>query len=311
MLPKFLIIGAAKSGTTSLYYYLKQHPEIFMPEWKEPHYFIADPDFSLHRVKSKKLYERLFAKANHKAVGEASTGYLENKESPRLIKNTLGQIKIKILIILRDPVFMAYSLYHHNLRKHGETLSTFESALSAEDKRRQSIEFRKKCYGYHALYYYYHFGLYYEQVKRYLETFGEENVKIFLYDDLKQDPIGITQEAYRFLGVDNGFVPEIKIHNPAGGILSIPRFWSDYGLFIKTLQFVFSKNILKKLPHLLRNIERKPPGPINPQTEQALRKRFFSDVCNLELLIKRDLSAWKGGTSSMLYAPKKINSDST
>lgn len=291
MLPNFLIVGAAKSGTTSLYHYLKQHPDIFLPEWKEPHYFIDDPYFTLHRIQTERMYAKLFAKAHHKAVGDASTGYLQNKGAPRLIKNSLGNIKI--LILLRDPVLAAYSLYHHQLRKHGETLPSFEDALSAEEYRKNDKSFRKKCYGYQANYYYFHFFLYYEQVKRYLEIFGKENIKIFLYEELKENPIAVSQAAYRFLGMDDNFVPEIKIYNQAGGILSIPRFWKDYGIFLKTLKFMFSKNIIKKMPHLIRNIGRQPPGPINPQTEKQLRKRFYEDICKLEVLINRDLSMWK------------------
>jgi hypothetical protein len=126
-----------------------------------------------------------------------------------------------------------------------------------------------------------------------LDTFGKDNVLIILFQELIGETLRVVQSTYRFLGVDDRFVPEIKVHNPAGGILKIPTFWKDTGLFFKTFQFVFSKNLIKKIPHLLRNVGRKPPQPINPITAMKLRKRFYQDISQLEQLIGEDLSAWK------------------
>ncbi len=291
-MPNFLIVGAAKAGTTSLYEYLRQHPEIFMPEWKELSFFIGDPCGPLHQVKRARYYFKVFADAHgHKAVGEASTSYLFDEAAAGIIRDKLGVIKI--IIILRDPVAMSYSLYNQQVRKEGETCVSFESALKAEEKRRQSLNFRQRCYGWHANYYYYQRGLYFEQVKRYLDTFGQERVKIILFDELAAATVKAVQEVYTFLGVDDNFVPDIKVHNPAGGIISIPRFWEDTGLFLKTYQFLFSKNVFKKVPHLIRNIGRKPPPPINPETAHDLRQKFHHDICRLEQLIGKDLAAWK------------------
>ena len=126
--PNFLIVGAAKSGTTSLYHYLRQHPDIFMPEWKELSLFIGDPFGPLHRVKKPLYYQKAFSKVrDQNAVGEASTAYLFDEAAPKIIKAQLG--KIRIIIILRDPVAMSYSLYNHQLRKEGETIENFQEAL--------------------------------------------------------------------------------------------------------------------------------------------------------------------------------------
>jgi len=291
-MPNFLIVGAAKAGTTSLYEYLRQHPDIFMPNWKELSFFIGDPYGPLHKVRKPQYYYKVFAGVKqHKAIGEASTSYLYDRAAPKIIMSKLGQVKI--LIVLRDPVAMSYSLYNHQSRREGETLTDFEAALAAEKKRLNDPAFKKNCYGWHANYYYFQRGLYYEQVLRYLETFGKSHVRIFLFDDLARNPLAVVQEAYRFLAVDDTFVPDIKVHNPAGGIVSIPRFWQDTGLFIKTFQYVFSKNIIKKFPHLLRNIGRKPPAPLNPEAARNLRRQFYDDICRLEQLIGKDLSAWK------------------
>ena len=291
MKPNFLIVGAAKCGTTSLFEYLSQHPAIYMPRWKEPSFFVGDPFKPLNRAE-KTIYFKLFDKVNHEsAIGEASTAYLIDEAAPKLIKKNLG--RIKIIIILRDPVAMSYSLYKQQVHREGETAKSFEAALAAEQSRRQNPEFRRKCYGWHANYYYYNRGLYYQQVKRYLDTFGKDHVKIFIFDELADNPVRVVQETYRFLGVDDTFIPVIKIHNPAGGILNIPKFWVDTGLFLKTVQFVFSKNLIKKIPHLLRNIGRKPPRSINPLTRKKLRENYYDDIQRLERLIGKDLSAWK------------------
>lgn len=290
--PNFLIVGAAKAGTTSLYAYLKQHPAIFMPRWKELSLLIGDPYGPLHQVKKEKYYYQVFIPAkNEKAIGEASTSYLFDPDAPRLIKEKLGMVRI--VIVLRDPVSMAYSLYNHQLRKEGETITSFERALSAERLRYNDPGFRKRCYGWHANYYYFLRGLYYHQVKRYLTTFGQENVLIHLFDDLVRDPVAVSQRTYHFLGVDKDVVPEIKIHNPGGRILSIPRFWEDAGLRRKTASFIFSVNPLKKMPLLLKKMGMPPPAPLNPRTGKMLREKFINDISGLEKLIQRDLSAWK------------------
>jgi hypothetical protein len=291
-MPNFLIVGAAKSGTTSLYRYLRQHPDIFMPEWKELSLFIGDSFGPLHRAKKPYFYQKAFSRVqNQTAVGEASTAYLFDKAAPKIIKEQLGTVRI--IIILRDPVAMSYSLYNHQLRKEGETIENFEEALAKEEERRTDPGFKKTCYGWHANYYYHQRASYYHQVKRYMDTFGEENILVILFEELAGETLSVVKKIFRFLGVDEAFVPDIKVHNPAGNILNIPMFWKDTGLFLKTFQFVFSRNLIKKVPHLLRNIGRKPPQPLNEATAKKLRKRFYEDICRLEELIGKDLSAWK------------------
>jgi hypothetical protein len=290
--PNFLIVGAAKCGTTSLHRYLSQHPQIFMPEWKELSLFIDDPFGPLHRVPSAAVYYRLFEKAaGFPARGEASTAYLYNPASPRLIRSALKDPRI--VIILRDPVAMSYSLYHHEYRKEGETIDRFEDALAVEPNRMKDPGFQGRCFGWHANYYYFHRGLYTPQVKRYLERFGPARVCILLFEELKHSPLATVRTLYRFLGVDDAFVPELKIYNKAGELLNVPRFWSDGGLFLKTAQYALKGNVFRKMPHLLRNLIRPRLPKMRPKTARRLRRRFRPDIEALEKLIERDLSRWK------------------
>jgi hypothetical protein len=179
------------------------------------------------------------------------------------------------------------------LRREGETIENFQEALNRENDRRRDPEFKEKCYGWHANYYYYQRGLYYKQVKRYLDTFGRDYVLIILFEELANEPLGVLKKTFQFLDVDDTFVPQIKVHNPAGSILKIPLFWKDMGLFLKTFQFVFSKNVIKKIPHLIRNFALKPPQPIDTITAKKLRNKFYGDICQLERMIGKDLSTWK------------------
>jgi len=290
--PNFLIVGAAKCGTTSLYRYLNDHPQIFMPEWKELSLFIDDLFGPLHRVPTAHRYYKLFSRAgSYRARGEASTAYLYNQASPKLILRELGPIRI--IIILRDPVEMAYSLYHHEFRKEGETLSSFEAALAAEPERFGNPGFARRCFGWHANYYYFLRGLYAPQVKRYLDAFGAERIRILLFEDLKESPLLAVQELYRFLGVSADFVPAMKIYNKAGELLNMPRFWSDPGLFFKTASYIIHGQPIRKTPHLLRNLVRPRPPRMRPETAEMLRRRYRFDVEALEAMIGRDLSRWK------------------
>ncbi len=290
--PNFLIVGAAKCGTTSLYRYLSEHPQVFMPEWKELSLFIDDPFGPLHRVPTAFRYYRLFSGAGgYRARGEASTAYLFNAASPELICQELG--KIRIIIILRDPVQMAYSLYNHEFRKEGETLSSFEKALSAEPGRFGDPGFARRCFGWHANYYYFQRGLYTPQVKRYLDTFGAEKVRVLLFEDLKASPLETVRALYRFLDVSDDFAPALKVYNRAGEILNMPRFWTDAGLFFKTASYLVNGNLVRKLPHLFRNLVRPRPPKMRPETGDRLRKRYRPDIDALETLIGRDLSGWK------------------
>src|SRR5690606_36811858 len=127
----FIIVGAAKDGTTSLYYYLSQHPEVFLPEDKEPHFF-APAKWCGHPVPARERYESLFdGAAGFKAVGEASTGYLYYRESPGMIHRLIP--RCRIVAILRNPVDRAFSGWRHEVREGLET-ATFEEALAEEQK---------------------------------------------------------------------------------------------------------------------------------------------------------------------------------
>ena len=187
-LPNFLIVGAAKCGTSSLHNYLNQHPEVFMPSYnieginvKEPQFFVKK--MVINRIHSGvwdwESYKDLFKQAqNYQAIGEASVFYLYYfEEAIKNIKQYLTN-EVKIIIILRNPINRAFSAHQHVSRSIKENLS-FEDAIALEEKRLMNNETLTPMVMYKGM------GLYCAMVKVVLESFN--NVHIILYDDFAKN----------------------------------------------------------------------------------------------------------------------------
>lgn len=134
--PDFFIVGAAKCGTTAMYEYLKEHPEIFMPEdAKEPNYFGSDMNYKSSRL-TEEQYLSLFSDAkNEKRIGEASVWYLYSKLAASEIKEFCPSARI--IIMLRNPVDMLYSLHSELFYGADEDIEDFKTALNAEEVRKK------------------------------------------------------------------------------------------------------------------------------------------------------------------------------
>lgn len=296
-LPNFLIVGAAKSGTTSLYHYLKQHPEVYMSPVKEPRFITAQfMKFPLTGIKSDKIeknivknfdeYKKLFENVNsEKAIGEASNDNLYfYEEAIKCIKKYLGNVKI--IIILRNPIDRAFSAYQMFLRSSREYLS-FEDALRAEDGRKN----KNLPFGW----YYKSAGLYYRQVKAYLQNFT--HVKVYFYDDLKDEILGLIKDMYEFLGVDKSFTPNISFKYNIGGVPKnklIKIILISYRLktaIKKILKFFLGEEKTLQLIESLRTRGLKKQS-MKPETREYLKNFYREDIMQLQDLIKKDLSHW-------------------
>ncbi|MFT7823745.1 MAG: sulfotransferase [Sulfurimonas sp.] len=202
MLPNFIIVGAPKSGTTSLYHYLSGHPEVFMSNPKEVNFFSGNEiqaqglfydSFQVHSVAE---YETLFEKAEEaKAVGEGSVSYLFYPHTPKKIHKLLPNVKI--IILLRNPLDRGYSHYLMDYRLGLVSLSYDEIVHKSGSHKNIDLYYQQ----------YVELGLYYEQVKRYLDLFGPEQVKIYFQDDLHKNTENIVQNLFTFLEVN----PTIKL----------------------------------------------------------------------------------------------------
>jgi hypothetical protein len=188
--PDFFLVGAPRCGTTALYTYLKQHPEIFMSPIKEPQFF-ADFLAEHRRICTWSDYLNCFAGADHeKRIGEASVAYLAAPNSARDIKVFSPQARI--IIMLRNPVDVMNSLYHLRRFSNLEDELSFESALAADEHGRRSHEltYRERV-------------KFAEQTKRFIDTFGRENVHIILFDDFKADTAMVYRDTLKFLDVQS------------------------------------------------------------------------------------------------------------
>jgi Sulfotransferase domain len=286
-LPNFIIVGAPKAGTTSIYAYLKRHPEVFMSERKEPHYFsrfTVDPEFDNFRspVRDPDEYRELFrGSEGYKAIGEASSSYLSDEHAAMSIKSEIPHAKI--VISLRNPVQRAYSHYLMELRE-GREARSFQDALAADQARAE------RGWGVSAQYV--ELGLYSEQVRRYISIFGRSNVLIVLFEDLSRDTAAVMHQVAEFLNIDPTLFPESAfgtVFNPfeasrgafARWILRLRpiRIWSRRWIPSTLRRWTRS--------HLLVKKTQKPQMDIDVM--RSLAKRFVTDLQELERIVGRDL----------------------
>jgi hypothetical protein len=221
MLPNFLVIGAAKAGTTSLYRYLEQHPEVYMSPIKEPNFFALEGqplDFCgpgdaayIRRfsVTDRAAYEALFDGVRGEvAVGEASALYLYSPAAPLNICRYAP--RMKLIAILRHPVERAYSAFLHLLRDEREPVADFAGALGEEKARVQR--------GWEHIWHYRRMGFYAEQLARYYRHFSREQLRVYRYEALRDDPERLIADIFEFLGVDPDFTPDMSVRHNAPGL---------------------------------------------------------------------------------------------
>ncbi len=294
-MPNFIVIGAGKAGTSSIFYYLEQHPQIYMSSFKEPKFFALEgeplnfqgPDKDIVNntsVNNLEAYQNLFQGISEEiAIGEASPIYLYSPKAPARIKQYLPEVKL--VAILRNPVERAFSSFTHLLREGYETLS-FEEALQEEENRIQ-----KK---WAPLWHYKQKGYYYEQLKRYYDIFDRQQIKVYLYEDLRNNSIELIQNIYSFVGVDDTFVPDLSKKNVSG----TPKSRLVHDLFTKDnplkslLKPLFPKQLRRNIADtaISQNLGSKPR--LAPETRDRLRQLYREDILQLQDLIERDLSAW-------------------
>ena len=292
--PDFFIVGAPKCGTTALYRCLEAHPEIFVPERKEIHFFGADL-VSPTYVRDLDEYLRLFAGAGDaKRAGEASVWYLFSKRAAQEIKEFYHEAGI--IIMLRNPVDMIYSLHSQHLFNGTEDIQDFAEALRAEVDRKQGRRLPQRVPAVERLFYR-EVAKYTDQVDRYLKTFGSKNVKVIIYEDFQKDPARICRETFAFLKVDAGVEPRIGVVNPN-----------------KQLRSKAVQAILNQPPRLLSKIARPlttpalrhrlfataqawntnyaPRSPLPDELRQKLRWEFAPEIERLSTLLNLDLNHW-------------------
>lgn len=292
--PNFLIVGVARCGTTSLFHYLKQHPEIGMSKIKEPKYFssidlnlpqngVGDGTVFSKIVTSEMNYHKLFkGLENLKALGEASSDcfYYHKMVIPR-IKEKLGDVKI--IVCLRNPIERAFSAYNNLVRDSREYLS-FSDGLSEEQNRIVN--------NWDWMWHYKNGGLYAEALEHYQKEFT--NVKVVFFEDLESKPQKVLTDLCEFLDVNPNFSIDYSTRyshsgKPKSKIVSL--LTSRKNPFIFYLREISLKLIPRKyLENIAASMFEK--DSLDVELEGELKSFFSEDIKELEVLTGRDLTNW-------------------
>jgi hypothetical protein len=307
-LPDFFVVGHAKSGTTALYEMLRRHPQIYMPDAKEPWFFATDmrPRFQPRRAgaspETLEQYRSLFAGAAvEQRAGEASSSYLWSQTAAAEIAAVVPEARI--IAILREPADFLRSLHLQLLQTHVESSRDLRRAIGLESERSRGRHIPRRSHRPQLLQYSTHVR-YVEQLRRYHALFPKERVLVLIYDDFRADNDATVRAVYRFLDVDETFAVEVVKANPT--VLMRSQQLDDvlHALSVGTGPLSrATKGVVKALaPQSLRRsalqfaqqrLVHARPQPVDEQLMLELRQRFRGEVESLSEYLDRDLvSLW-------------------
>jgi len=295
--PDFLVVGAARSGTTALYQYLSQHPRVFLTEPKEPHYFAlagTTPDFTgpgdrqtINRlaVTDPGRYRELFRPARPGQVrGEASVSTLYY---PRAVDRVREEVPAaRLVCLLRNPADRAFSAYSFMRTRGWEPCARFEDALDDESRRIDA--------GWHHIWHYTAMGRYGEQLRHVLRVFPRDQVLVLRYDDLVSDADALLAQVYGFLdlpAIRHDVTPDPhRSGEPRVKLLS--RIVSTHHPVKKVLSPVVPAALRQRLRRAIvrRNVVR---GSYSDATRRRLQASFQADLDVLAELTGLDVSPWQ------------------
>ncbi len=304
--PNFFIVGAPKCGTTSLHEYLQRHPDIYMPFYKEPHYFGSDllgSRFMQFRNKPQKYLKLFQDTTTETRIGESSPWYLVSQNAAQEIHDYNPDAKI--IMILRNPVDMMYSMWSQFRYSGNEQIEDFEEALAAEPARRQGQKIRRAAHCITGLFYH-EMASYTQQVQRYFDVFGEENVHVIIFDDFKNDTSRIYKDVLDYLEIDSTFETSFDVVNPNKEVRLewLQRMILETGFSLMLLKdrltylattnafvpYTYRTSAVKGVINAYTKYEKR--SPLTPELRQSILHDFESEIDNLSKLLNRDLSHW-------------------
>lgn len=293
--PDFFLAGAPKSGTTSLSEYLRLHPQIFMSDPKEPHFF--NTDYAGSPVRTWAQYEKCFEgyHEGYETVGEASAGYLISEVAIHQIM--AHRPDAKIIVLLRNPVDLVYSLHGERLYQGIEDLHDFKKAWRAQNARIQGRMLPSTCRDPKRLIYS-HYGLLGKQVQRLLNNVPSEQVLLLRFEYLANQPQRFFENVQMFLNVPIIQLKGSKIYNPHKSVRgkNLNRFLRRLGHAKTKLGFQKKWGIGAQIRDrfLLSQSKR---TPLDPETRAELERFFAKDVALLARLTGWNLDNWLKTTS--------------
>jgi len=294
MLPNFLCIGAPKSGTTSLYDILKQHKDVFLPSFKEPHFF--DSNESWNKGVSWYL-SSYYAKASHQCVGDFTPTYLSNNLAPARIQEVLGN-KVKFVVILRNPTDRAYSHYLHTQRDQHENLSFIE-ALEEEEQRLHNYRKENDHIGM-IRFAYQEQGMYTKQLERYFKLFDRAQFYITTFDEFVSKQEKVIKEICLFLGLkEQKGMQYVRQSNKSSQARSVAlkNMIKKPSIIKKAAKLLIPsfaiRQKLRNYIHVLNNksIDKKPISEID--RKYCYQRYFKQEIKSLEDLLSINLTHWK------------------
>jgi hypothetical protein len=273
-LPTFLGIAAVKAGSTSIYHYLGEHPDVFVSPMKETNYFAYEGQRNRRfRVRSWSAYRAQFAAAaGETAVGEFSPQYVNYPGAAARIAAALPDVRL--IASLRSPADRAYSCW----------VGSFQGGLETEPAavaiRPGSVYFER--------------GFYRERLEPYFELFPRERIRIVLFEDLVRDAAAVMAGIYEFLGVDARFVPEVSRRHNAGRVPRNPRInrvWQAMRR-LQPRNFQAPRTLVRWHRRLLDRASTPAPPP-DPALRSRLLEVYRDEVDRMEALLGRDLDEWR------------------
>ena len=297
-LPDFLVIGAFKSGTTSLIHCLDQHPDIFMPWLQEPNYFgheefdpadttPAPPEretttvYRRHRTTTSGQYQQLFDGCRADQVsGECSPQYLTHPAACARIRRAIPDVKL--IALLRNPIERAFSDYSMFVRDGLES-DSFAEAVNRTPTIRPPGHYVET-------------GMYGRQLLPYFEAFPRNQMRIHVYEDWVGDPQGLLSSLYGWLEVDPAFEADTSLRFNVSGVPSSRTVGLAYAAK-RRMQPILKPIVQNRLPKVQRYVQgRMERGlrseSVPPEVRQELAGEFSEDVALLSGLLERDLSHW-------------------
>lgn len=291
-------MGAPRCGTSALVNLLGQHPDVFVPFVKEPHFFGSDLTTD-RGFPTLETYLALYANAGRRGGVDASTWYLYSSRAAQEIAALVPDAHVVMMV--RDPVELVYSWHGHAVLRGIEPLERFEDALAAESDRRdghrvpEGAPIEKLLYRSIP-----RFGV---QIERYLEVFGRDRVHIVVHDDFKADNRAEVAKVFAFIGLDAGFQPQPAVVNAEARPRSQFLQWlTEHQPHVvrRAVRSVMPHPVRHKLRNTLRDLNSVPRRrpPLDPAVERHLRQEFAPDVEWLAEMLGRDLGHWIDGNGA-------------
>ena len=291
--PTFFIIGAPKSGTTSLHHYLNGHSQITMSVPKEPHYFSTD--IKNGGIRNAKEYLDCFSQSHKKtiAIGESSTLYLYSKVAVQKIFNY--NKKSKFIVMVRNPIEIAQSFHQVALKVFGETETNFQKAWLLEQSRKAGKNIPKGCID-HQLILYGNIAKIGQQIERLTSYITQKNIHFIIYDDFKNSTKREYFKVLKFLKVNNEVPVDFPLYNKSQRIKSetVTKL-TNYASFLKKKLNIKTRfNIAAKIHKV--NVTSQSLNKLPKNFLLKMDNFFEYDIKLISQFVKRDLSNWRVST---------------